>query len=477
MTVNDLYALLPLLVLAAAAMLAILLVSFYRNHSAVAWMTLAGLAAAFASLFAVPGAPSRDVSNLLAMDDYSLFFMGLIFASAFGVAALSYGYLERQTIEREEHYLLLLLATFGAAVLAASTHFVSFFLGLEILSVSLYAMIAYHRVRLEGIEAGLKYLVLAATSSGFLLFGMALVYSELGTMELAGMAQAAAQNPNAILLLAGAGMLVVGIGFKLSLVPFHQWAPDVYQGAPAPVTAFIATVSKGGVFALLLRYSTELGLLGVDSLAMALAAIAIASMLAGNLLALLQNNVKRILAYSSISHMGYTLVAFLAAGDMAAIAVAFYLVAYFVTTLGTFGVVSVLSGESREAEDIEDYRGLFWHRPWLAGTFTAMLLSLAGIPLTVGFMGKFFVVTAGVADSLWLLVLTLVVASGIGVYYYLRVAVAMYMRPAEAPAAAAVAPSWSGNLVLAVLAVLLVGLGVYPGPVLDLLAATVAGLV
>jgi NADH-quinone oxidoreductase subunit N len=477
MTLYDLYVLLPLLVLAVASMLAILLVSFYRNHTAIVLMTLASLGAAFASLFVVAGLAERQVGILLLLDDYSLFFIGLIFAGSFAVALLSYSYLERLDVNREELYLLLLLATLGSAVLAASTHFVSFFLGLEILSVSLYAMIAYGRARPGSIESGLKYLTLSATSSAFLLFGMALVYAELGTIELAGIAQGALAATDSPLILTGFAMMVVGIGFKLSVVPFHMWAPDVYQGAPAPVTAFIATVSKGGMFALLLRYFTAIDLQAFNSLVIVFGAIAIASMLGGNLLALLQSNVKRILAYSSIAHLGFMLVAFLATGPLASTTVALYLVAYFVTTLGTFGVITVLSTGEREAEEIEDYRGLFWHRPWLAGAFTAMLLSLAGIPLTVGFIGKLFVVTAGIGDNLWLLVVTLVVASSIGLYYYLRVALVMYMRPADAPATARVAPTWTGTLVLTVLILLLFGLGVYPVPMLDVIQATVAGLV
>jgi NADH-quinone oxidoreductase subunit N len=227
MTLYDLYVLLPLLVLAVASMLAILLVSFYRNHNAIVLMTLASLGAAFASLFVVAGLAERQVGILLLLDDYSLFFIGLIFAGSFAVALLSYSYLERLDVNREELYLLLLLATLGSAVLAASTHFVSFFLGLEILSVSLYAMIAYGRARPGSIESGLKYLTLSATSSAFLLFGMALVYAELGTIELAGIAQGALAATDSPLILTGFAMMVVGIGFKLSVVPFHMWAPDV----------------------------------------------------------------------------------------------------------------------------------------------------------------------------------------------------------------------------------------------------------
>jgi NADH-quinone oxidoreductase subunit N len=273
-------------------------------------------------------------------------------------------------------------------------------------------------------------------------------------------------------------MIFVGIGFKLAVVPFHMWTPDVYEGAPVPTAAFVATLSKGGVVALLLRLVTQIDVSRVSALFLALGAVAIASMLAGNLLALWQSNVKRVLAYSSIAHLGYVLVAFLASGELRSTAVTFYMVAYFITTLGAFGIVTALSGRERDMGDIDDYRGLFWHRPWLAGVFTAMLLSLAGMPLTAGFIGKFYLAAAGVGSELWLLVLVLVIASVIGLFYYLRIATALYLRPAEREGAIFPAPSltWHASLTLAALTLLLVWLGVFPGPLVDLIEATVGGL-
>ena len=477
MSSSDLFALLPILVLSVAIVVIMLIIAYFRNHVLIAGLTLVSLALAFAALFAVAPYAPRQVTPLLTVDSYSLFFAGLILAASFAVALLSYGYLERVVRQREEFYLLLLLATLGSIILASSTHFASFFLGLEILSVSLYGMIAYPRWREISVEAGLKYLVLAGASSAFLLFGMALVYGELGTMEFARMAAAAAASGvSSGILLTGLSMILVGFGFKLAVVPFHLWTPDVYEGAPAPATAFVATVSKGATFALLLRFFTLVDIRHQPSLFLAVAAISVASMLGGNLLALLQDNVKRILAYSSISHLGYMLVAFLATGALGPIAVALYLVAYFITTLGTFGVVTVLSGRERDADSLDDYRGLFWRRPWIAGIFTAMLLSLAGIPLTAGFVGKFYLASAGVGSALWVLVVILVVGSGIGLYYYLRVASVMFVRQPEGEAAVAAHPSAAGGLVLGVLSVLLLWFGVYPAPLIDLIQSTVGRL-
>ena len=475
----DLIALLPILVLAAAIVVIMLVIAFFRNHVLAAGLTLVSLGLAFAALFVAAQWAPRQVTPLLAVDSYSLFFAGLIMAASFAVALLSYGYLERMALQREEFYLLLLLATLGSIVLASATHFASFFLGLEILSVALYGMIAYPRWRQISIEAGLKYLVLAGASSAFLLFGMALVYGELGTMEFGRMASAVAAGGSAgqsAIVLTGLSMMLVGFGFKLAVAPFHLWTPDVYEGAPAPATAFVATVSKGATFALLLRFFTQVDIRHQPSLFLTVAVISVASMLGGNLLALRQNNVKRILAYSSISHLGYLLVALLASGPLGPAAVAFYLVAYFVTTLGTFGVVTVLSGPDRDADSLEDYRGLFWRRPWIAGVFTAMLLSLAGIPLTAGFVGKFYLVSAGVGSALWVLVVILVVGSGIGLYYYLRVVSVMFVRQAEGEVALVTYPSAAGSLVLGVLSVLLLWFGVYPSPLIDLIQATVGRL-
>ncbi|MBO0799777.1 MAG: NADH-quinone oxidoreductase subunit N, partial [Blastocatellia bacterium] len=317
-----------------------------------------------------------------------------------------------------------------------------------------------------------KYLILAAVSAAFLLFGMALVYADLGTMEFARMAAQSSGN-NQTIFLAGLAMIIIGVGFKLAVVPFHMWTPDIYEGAPAPVTAFVATVSKGAMFALLLRYFSGMRIQNSASLFLVFALIAIASMFVGNLLALMQNNVKRILAYSSIAHLGYLLVAFLAGGRRGAISVAFYLVAYFVTTLSAFGVITLLSGEKRDADMMEDYRGLFWRRPWLASIFAAALLSLAGIPMTAGFVGKFYILAAGVGSALWLLVIIMIVNSAIGLYYYLRIVVAMYRDSAREISVAVPTLSFAGSAALAGLTLLLVWLGVYPSPLICIIQAVI----
>ncbi|MDC8447107.1 MAG: NADH-quinone oxidoreductase subunit N [Nitrospira sp.] len=482
MAPEDFIALLPLLVTALSSLGVLLLAAFHRNHRCVAVVTSLGLAAAFFTLPVAAGVAPRQVMPLLRLDAYALFYAGLILAASLAVTILSYGYLEKQEGQREEFYALLLFATLGAMTLAAASHFAAFFLGLELLSVSLYVLIAYVRTDVRPLEAGIKYLILSGTSSAFLLFGMALIYFQSGTMEFARTATLLAGTaalPS--IFLVGLVLILTGVGFKLAVVPFHMWAPDVYQGAPAPVTAFVATVSKGAMVALLLRYFVEIAAFRSEMLWWAMAGIAVLSMFAGNLLALLQDNIKRLLAYSSIAHLGYLLVAFLAAGPLAVEAVTFYLTAYFVTTLGAFGVVSVLSKPGSEAEALDDYRSLFWNRPWLAGVFTIMLLSLAGIPLTAGFIGKFYVIAAGVESSLWVLIVLLVGNSVIGLFYYLRVIVAMAadgrrdVRPMDTAQAPQV--SYADGLVLAALSGCLFWLGLYPAPLIRLVQTIQKGVI
>src|SRR5574337_192449 len=254
MNARDLFALLPLLVTAGTAVLVMLAIAIVRNHALSLWITLIGLAASFASLWPIARLLPRPITVLLILDRYSVFYFGLILAATFVVSILSYDYLKMHAERREELYVLLNVAALGSMVLVASSHFVSFFLGLEILSVALYGLSAYLASSRRSVEAGIKYLILAGSSSAFLLFGMALIYAQLGTMELARIATLIITIPNNPLILVGLILIITGIGFKLGVVPFHLWTHDVYEGAPAPVTAFIATVSKGAIFALLLRY-------------------------------------------------------------------------------------------------------------------------------------------------------------------------------------------------------------------------------
>lgn len=469
--------LLPILLLSATILVVMLAIAFKRHHRGNATCAVIGLNLALLSCVPLLLAEPVQITALLVVDGYAAFYMALILVTTLATATLSHPYLEGYAGNKEELYLLLLLSALGAMVLACSQHLAAFFIGLELLSIPLYAMVAYPQKGKHALEAGLKYLVLSATASAFLLFGMALIYAQTGTMAFAELAKfnalGAETGYGRGYLLAGGTLMLIGIAFKLSLVPFHLWTPDVYEGAPAPVATFLASASKVAVFAVLLRYVVQGGGGQQQLLLDLLSVLAVLSIVVGNLLALRQSNVKRMLAYSSIAHFGYCLVGLITAGSLAVESVGAYLLTYVVTTLGAFGVVTLVSSpmQDRDADHLYDYRGLFWRRPYLTSIMTAMLLSLAGIPLTAGFIGKFYVIAAGVDAREWILVGAVVVGSAIGLYYYLRLLITLFMldperRRFEAPR------DWAqqtGGAMVWGLMLLMLLMGIYPQPFISLI--------
>jgi NADH-quinone oxidoreductase subunit N len=399
---------------------------------------------------------------------------------------LARNYLTGRAGEPEEFYLLLLTSTLGAMVLAAAEHFAAVLLGLEIMSISLYVLISYSEEGHPPLEAALKYLVLSGVASTTMLFGMAMLYNATGTLVVSELLNAAlsVSHPRLELhVLIGHGLLVAGLAFKLSLVPFHMWTPDVYHGAPAPVSGFLATASKTAVFAFLFRYIAQSGALDVPSVLQVMLLFAVLSMVVGNILALQQTNVKRILAYSSISHAGYLLIAVVALIQIADMNVALeagmvYLAGYVLMTLASFGVVAVLSSASQDtdAQMLSAYQGLFWRKPLAATVLTVALLSLAGIPLTVGFIAKFYLIGTGVEGGIWLLVWALVIGSAIAIYYYLRIVLTMTKPvtdrgPELAGAYQHAVQTGEGLPTVVVLGVVLILFGTYPAPLIDAVRA------
>lgn len=465
MTALQLSALLPFILLAGASIVVILFVAFRLSHTVIQVTGFLMMCLVVLAMWYAKDTLPREILPLFVVDGTAALFTGLIVFSVLVVGLFSFIYFEEREENPKEYYILLFLGTLGAAVLTISRHFISLFIGLELLSVSLYALIAYLRNRNNAIEAGMKYLVLAAITSAFLLFGMVLVYMETGSMEFMAIAKKITGPESPVLFLLGVGIMLVAIGFKLALVPFHLWAADVYQGAPAPVTAFIATVSKIGVFAVMLRFAQAIQLQQYSVAMTIFSVIAIASMIMGNLLALQQENIKRLLAYSSIAHFGYLLVAFLpgnAAGKEAAV---FYLLAYSVTILVAFGIITLLSSRQKDAEELAIYQGLFWRKPFTAALLTIALLSLAGIPLTAGFLAKFFVLATGVQQQQWLPVIVLVLTSVIGLYYYLRIISTLFAAsPPESATSKTLHPFFylATYALLAILTCLLLWLGVFP---------------
>lgn len=468
LTLTHLAALMPIILVAATSIVVMLGIAWRRHHTATAIVAAVGLNLALLSL--IPVAAMGPIETpLLVMDRVTLFTAVLILVSSLACVTLAHNYLESYPGPKEEFYLLLLIAASGGMVLSASQHLASLFFGLEMLSMPLYGMLAYAFREQRSLEAGIKYLVLSAAASAFLLFGMALLYSQTGRLDLSGLAMG--QDDAAIWSLAGVSLILVGLGFKLSIVPFHLWTPDVYEGGPGPAAIFLASANKVAVFIVLLRLMQEAPAFQVEWVAATLAVFALISMLAGNLLALAQSNLKRLLGYSSIAHFGYLLVALVANEGLAVETVGVYLATYIVTALAAFGVVTLLSSpySGEDAAALHHYRGLFWRRPYLAAVLTVSMLSLAGIPLTAGFIGKFYIIAVGVEAQRWWLVGGVIVGSAIGLVYYLRVMVTLYLVEPGMQRRDAV-PDWggrAGGLVVLGLAFLVILLGIYPGPMIE----------
>ncbi|MGD8590935.1 MAG: NADH-quinone oxidoreductase subunit N [Chromatiales bacterium] len=437
--------------IAAALPALLLLTTLVRRPGLALGVSLAGYAAVLASLPWALQAPAPHLTPLLALDGPALLFLALSVVAGAVTALLADaqwrtgGSALRD--DGEVFYLLLSLSVLGAGVLAASRHFATLFLGLELLSLPLFALIAFARGSATALEAAIKYLVLSSIASALLLFGLALLYAGLGSLAFNALGKDLS-GAGSLWSLGGLGLVLAGLAMKLSLVPLHWWTPDVFQGAPTPVGGFLASVSKGAVVMLLLRLLSGADAATQATLAAPLGVIAIVSMLGGNLLALWQRDLKRILAGSSIAHLGYLLVALLATGELAAEAVGFYLAAYFVTTLGAFGALALLRGTGQDGGsdsiDQEALRGLYQRRPWLTLSLTLSLLSLAGLPLTAGFVGKFYLFAAGLDARLWVLVGVLLVASLIGLFYYLRLIALLFNAPRETMPPILIG-SWSGG--------------------------------
>ncbi|UQG57996.1 MULTISPECIES: NADH-quinone oxidoreductase subunit NuoN [unclassified Marinobacter] len=461
---------LPLIMVAATAVAVLLGIAWRRDHTVTVAVSVLGLGLALvAQAFAWRVIPLHTL--LLEFDGLALLAGLLILASTLACAILSHAYLESFHERREEFYVLLLCAAAGGMVLAASRHLASLFIGLELLSMPLYGMLAYAFHEQRSLEAGIKYLILSAAASAFLLFGMALLYAQTGELRI-DVLMASLNQSEGVWGLAGIGLMLVGLGFKLSVVPFHLWTPDVYEGGPGPATTFLATASKVAVFALLMRLMLSTPVLQSEWLRAVLTVLALASMLVGNLLALTQSNLKRILGYSSIAHFGYLLTVLVVADGLAAETGGVYLITYVLSTLAAFGVVILVSNTAggEDAAALHYYRGLFWRRPYLTAVLTVAMLSLAGIPATVGFIGKFYLIALGVESERWWLVGGILLGSAIGLYYYLRVTITLFMaQPGMRRRDAS--DDWgvrAGGLVVLGVAGLVIFLGIYPTPMIEL---------
>lgn len=463
----ELYSLLPLLILILGATGLLLVGTWVRGGRR---LLLGAAVVALVAALCAGGLPPAvaEVGSLFSSGAYARFFTILWSLTAALTLLLSVHYGGQRGFPGGEYGALVLFAAAGMALLSAAASLLGFFLGLESLTLALYILIAFNKASAEGAEAGLKYLVLGATATGLLAFGIALIYLGSGTFHLPQtLAGLGAPGPMRGVLLCGWALLLVATAFKMSLAPMHLWTPDVYQGAPAPVTGLLAAGSKGAVAAALLTLSATLPPRWGSTLPL-LMSLTVLTLLVGAIGGLRQDNLKRMLAYSSVAHMGYLLLALVAGGASGGQAAVFYLVAYTAATLGTFGVIASLSRPEGEPQLYAELRGLGYRRPWRASALTLFLLSLAGVPATAGFIAKFQVLLAALRAELWGLALVGVVAALLSSYYYLRLVMLMYMR-GEADARLGRGDGHQ-MAVLAVCFSAVLLLGLFPGPLLDLIA-------
>lgn len=470
-------ALLPEIILSAWALVMLLVVG-WRHRTAhdtrlVGTLSIVGyvLAVLATGWLAWSGASPEGLPQMVALDGFRFASHALLLWIGGAVTVLSLRWLERQGIVAPEYYVLVMLATVGMMLLAGAADLITVFLGLEMMSIAVYVLTGYDRTRRSSAEAGLKYFLIGAFASGFLLYGIALLYGATGQFNLALIgAQLTATEPT-LMAKMGVGLLLIGFGFKIAAVPFHAWAPDVYEGAPTPVTALMAAGVKTAAFFALARVLAEAFPAYVDIWRPVLGTLAVVTILVGNLVALPQQSIKRMLAYSAIAHAGYLLLALWAQSDRGTAAVLVYLLAYVVTTIAAFGILASIERAGARTVLISDLEGLYSVRPFASLGLSVCMLSLLGFPGTFGFIGKWFLITAPLAEgNLWLPIIAMI-GSGISIGYYLPVILAMTLKPVRTRSAhQTIRFPLPAKLVVVICVVAILVLGVWPNAVLDFAA-------
>jgi NADH-quinone oxidoreductase subunit N len=471
---HDLLVSAPVTIVAIAALLVLLVDSLVkRSESLVFWLTLASLVAAAVTGFTEIGSNGKAYGGMLATGGYGAFF-AVLFSVACGLSVmLSRSYIRKDLLPQGEYYALLLLSVTGMMLMAASTDLIIFFLGLELMSVCFYILAGFARSRAGSNEAALKYFLLGAFATGFLLYGIALLYGATGTTNIDTIVSGAATHATSPMFLIGLGLLLVGLAFKIAAVPFHMWVPDVYEGSPTTVSGFMSTGGKAAAFSVFLLLFAPRLINVAGEVRVVLATLSALSMIFGNLIALAQSSIKRMLAYSSVAHAGYLLCGVIAGNTMGGNGVLFYLAAYTAMNIGAFGILAMGEAPGGRALTFDDYAGLSTQRPVTAALMAVFMFSLAGIPPFAGFLGKYYVF-AGVVQAgfTWLAILG-VLMSVVSAYYYLRVVVVMYFREHAATSTAAHGDLSPGGVglgyaALVIAAVLLLQLGVLPSTVLNI---------
>ncbi|MGP1958097.1 MAG: NADH-quinone oxidoreductase subunit NuoN [Arsenophonus sp.] len=481
-TFEQLIALSPLLINGLLVLIMMLSIAWKRNNLINAILTISGF---ISSLFACCIIGVRlpiEVTQLIYIDKYSIFYSILILIAGIGTLIYAYEWLIGYTDNKEEFYLLLNIAVIGGILLSMANHLATLFIGIELISLPLFGLIGYSFFKRRSLEASIKYMLLSATTSSFLLFGIALLYAGTGSLIFTNLDLNL--NDNIIhysVIMLGIGMVLVSISFKLSLVPFQFWTPDIYQIAPVPVVTFLTTASKIAIFAVLMRLLIISPITGNQKLLSVLTIISITSILFGNLMAISQKSIKRLLGYSSIAHMGYLLLPLIALqidSIASQITISIYFIGYLFANLGIFGVVSILSSSyySDYKYDINVYYGLYWREPILAIILTIMMLSLAGIPITLGFIGKFYIIITSINAKLWYLTAAIIIGSAISLYYYLCFIANLYSRKLMS-SYCHVHKKLSSNIVIlfaSLCAIITVLFGIWPQPLFEIAIAALA---
>src|SRR5215831_3582370 len=474
LSTSDFYYILPELVLTGGSLVVLIAdVLLPRGSKLLGWITLLAIAATMASLAPFTSTHVEVAHGLLAVDRFALFFKALFLGAAAITVLISMKYLEIEGVSPGEYYFLILCTTLGMMVMASGIDLISIFIGLETMAVSFYILAGFIKPNQRSNEAAVKYFLLGAFSLGILLYGMSLMYGLSGTTNLRAMAtlfQGQERDPRLVLAVI---LVVAGVGFKIAAVPFHMWAPDVYEGAPTPITAFLSVGSKAASFAMLLRIFIE----GMPSMSadwrLLFWVLSIVTMTVGNVAAVTQSNVKRMLAYSSIAHAGYLLIGIVAAGagySRGVTATLVYLFIYAFMQLGAFAVVVLMRRQDIIGDELKDLSGLYRRRPVAAFAMLLFMLSLGGIPPTAGFMGKFWLFSAAVESGyVWLAVIA-VLNSAVSLYYYIRIVVFMYLRKETTGSEPVTSPALQVTLALAVAATLI--LGMYPQLLFELAQAS-----
>ncbi len=468
---SDFYYILPELVITGGALLVLIAdVLLPPGNRLLTWVTIAVLGATLVSLTPFGSTQVEIANGLIAVDRFALFFKIVFLVSALITVLMSDSYLRAEGASQGEYYFLILCATLGMMIMAGGIDLITTFIGLETMAVSFYILAGFIKPNQRSNEAAVKYFLLGAFSLGILLYGMSLLYGLSGTTNLRAMGVIFAGQERHPLLILAVILVAAGVGFKIAAVPFHMWAPDVYEGAPTPITAFLSVGSKAASFAMLLRIFIE----GLPSMSadwrLLFEVLAIATMTIGNIAALTQTNLKRMLAYSSIAHAGYLLIGLVAGTPRGVTAMLIYLLIYTFMQLGAFAVIIVMRRQDVIGDDLKDFSGLHFRSPFAAFAMLLFMLSLGGIPPTAGFMGKFWLFSAAIESGYVTLAVIGVLNSAISLYYYVRIVVFMYLKKETSGSEPVTSPMLAFTLAVAIVAT--IAFGVYPRQLFELADAS-----